>query len=224
MRPHRREGLTREDLLGTYLPRGLALVSAFVLWYFSIVYSTGGFGYEAGSAHAWMGTGIAIFGVTTLEILFNNGHHRGNQTLTLLCGAAYVYGVGSNVVGIWSDWGAPGREDPKFLTTIIGAVALGLILEIAPELLLNVGLGAEVDDRDFVSQLGQLFGPGTGGGGGFRPPQAFRAPMGFPRPAAPPLDAGPFTGKEPCPQCRSLNTIQARTQLVCLDCQHREPR
>ena len=42
-----------EFVLTNLFPRLLALVSSIALWVISIIYSTDGFGYYAGSARAW---------------------------------------------------------------------------------------------------------------------------------------------------------------------------
>jgi hypothetical protein len=191
-------------------PRSLALISAIVLWVISIIYSTDGFGYYAGSPHAWMGTIIAIFGVTTLEIIFNNGHHQGNQTVTALCMVAYAYGVGSNIVGIWSDWGAPGWGDGRLIGTIIGAVMLGFNVEVAPEVLLNVALGIN-GGLDFINQLaGVIQAPSMGN---YKPRKRKPAIM---------TETGVVRNAMACPECGSMNTLVANDRLFCNACHHQE--
>ena len=215
----RNEEFDWEYVFTNWLPRALALVSGAVLWYASIVYSVAGFGYASGGKHEWMGYAIASFGVTTLEIVFNNGHHQGNQTATLLALVAYIYGIGSNVLGIWSDWGAPSQNDPKLWITLVGAATLGFLLEVAPEMLLNIGLGINSSGMDFVNQMARL---SQSSGGSRKVSTTSQSYQSNPKTMSVSASMGVRKGGIACPECGSMNTIQTADKLFCAACRNTE--
>lgn len=141
-------------IIKDWIPRMFSLVSAVVIWYISISFSADGFGFVLNGKNSWMGWAIAVFGVTSLELVFNNGHHEENPTMTLLCIVAYTYGVLSNMIGLWMATGSPAFGlTQEFALSMAVAIPVGLILEIMPEPMLLIGFGVSSGGEDAFTQM-----------------------------------------------------------------------
>lgn len=147
-----------EELVKKWIPRIFAILSSCTIWMISVIFSSDGFGFDVANDKKWMGTAIAVFGVTSLELLFNNGHHEDNPTLTMLCVSAYAYGIVSNIMGLWILTGSPAFGlTQEFAISMAKSIPLGILLEVMPEPMMLVGLGIKSGGEDAISQISNLF-------------------------------------------------------------------
>lgn len=130
-----------------YLKR-IVIVFALGAWGLSIYFSADGFNFNA-PGFFLVGVFLGLL-VTVFEVVLNQGVK--NLTLRAVGVLAYLWGWGTNAVGIWLAQGSPdiGENYSRLLIPIV----LGAILELAPEPLLLWALNIEGHDL-----LGTLFKP-----------------------------------------------------------------
>lgn len=136
---------------------GAFCVSVF-LWTLSVLWSAEGFGIKL---EGWKvaGYGLAL-SVTVIQLIFN----RGTMNPTLFFGglAAYIYGIATNVIGLFNvmnvsigldQW----KSDPlDLLFSTILIIALAFVVEVLPESLLLWAINPDQGSPgDFVSSLFQ---------------------------------------------------------------------
>ena len=225
-KPKRRDDFDWENFATDYLPRLMALVGSITIWYTSITFSADGFGFVMGNKYYWVGAVIAIAGVTVPEILFNNGLHRGNLTLSMACGLAYVYGIVSNWIGLWVACGAvdPFVDPGRFALNAIVWVPAGLLIEILPEPMFNTAIGVKGAGKDFISQVIETLGLRKPGKKQDhfqeRRPDMFQAQRerdGF-RPQPVYNYQRDSADKPECPKCHSHNTQVQGGHFHCHNC------
>lgn len=136
------------------IKRLMAVIVAILLWGMSMKFSVDGFGI-GDPKDRWMGWVLA-FAVTMIELIWNGMKMKSNLTLIVLGICAYLYGIVTNVLGIYSWRG--GNVSEVEIMTLIFSVVLGLLLEIAPEPLLVWGILNISDEGDF---LGNIFQSGS---------------------------------------------------------------
>ncbi len=136
------------------LVRIMAVAVAGMLWFMSILFSADGFAFIM-PHYKWMGYALGI-AITVLELVFAEEGMKHSLTLAAVGLLAYIYGVTTNIVGIWAAQGSPDfMQNPAQL---IFPLLLGLVLEITPEPLFIWGLmGTGVRDV-----LGHLFATNDG--------------------------------------------------------------
>lgn len=126
----------------------LAAGVAIVLWFVSVQFSVDGFKFAL-PHFAWIGYVLAI-SVTVIELVFNEEGMQHSLTLVAVGLLAYLYGVVTNIIGIWAAQGAPDIATNPI--AIVFPAVLGFFLEIAPEPLLLWGLMG-TGARDFLEHL-----------------------------------------------------------------------
>jgi hypothetical protein len=132
------------------LLRLLAFLSATSLWGASVFFSHDGFAIQI-PEYGWMGWVFALI-VTALQIIWNSEGFEHN--LTILAGGliAYLYGIGTNVIGIFLAQGKTMDIVSDNPFALIFPLILGFIIEVLPEPLLVwalVGRGG----NDLLSNL-----------------------------------------------------------------------
>ncbi len=133
----------------------LACAVAVLLWFMSVQFSVDGFGFVL-PKYKWMGYLLA-FSVTVIELVFNEEGMQHSLTLVAIGILSYLYGIATNVIGIWAAQGAPDASQNPFV--MLFPVILGFFLEVAPEPLFVWGLlGTGMRDL-----LGHFFGSGERG-------------------------------------------------------------
>lgn len=126
----------------------MAVLVAVVLWFVSVQFSADGFKFVL-PQYVWVGYVLAI-SVTVIELVFNEEGMNHSLTVVAVGLLSYVYGIVTNILGIWAAQGSPDIAANPI--SIVFPALLGLFLEIAPEPLLLwglVGTGA----RDFLGAL-----------------------------------------------------------------------
>ena len=130
------------------LVRLLAVLVALLLWFISVQFSVDGFNFIL-PKYRWMGYLLAI-AVTVIELVFNEEGMRHSLTLVAVGLVSYLYGILTNVVGVWAAQGSPDLTSNPF--AMLFPALLGFFLEVAPEPLLVWGLvGTGV--RDLLGHL-----------------------------------------------------------------------
>ncbi len=131
----------------------LAAGVAILLWYMSVQFSVDGFNFIL-PRYKWMGYLLAL-SVTVIELVFNEEGMNHSLTVVAIGLLSYLYGVVTNIVGIWVAQGSPDLGNNPLL--LLFPVILGFFLEVAPEPLFLWGLlGTGMRDV-----LGHLFGGGS---------------------------------------------------------------
>ncbi len=134
------------------LIRMLAVAVAVMLWIMSIQFSAGGFNFVM-PHYIWMGYALGI-AITVLELVFAEEGMKHSLTLSAVGLLAYIYGVVTNVVGIWVAQGSPDASQNPLV--LLFPILLGFFLEVTPEPLILWGfMGTGVRDA-----LGQIFNQG----------------------------------------------------------------
>ncbi len=134
------------------LIRMLAVAVAVMLWIMSIQFSAGGFNFVM-PHYIWMGHALGI-AITVLELVFAEEGMKHSLTLSAVGLLAYIYGVVTNVVGIWVAQGSPDASQNPLV--LLFPILLGFFLEVTPEPLILWGfMGTGVRDA-----LGQIFNQG----------------------------------------------------------------
>ncbi|MGE5264780.1 MAG: hypothetical protein ACM3S0_15480 [Acidobacteriota bacterium] len=135
------------------LIRMMAVAVAILLWIMSIQFSAGGFNFVM-PHYIWMGYALGI-AVTVLELVFAEEGMKHTLTIAAVGLLAYVYGILTNIIGIWVAQGSPDpSQNPGVL---LFPAILGFFLEVTPEPLILWGLmGTGVRDA-----LGQIFHQGN---------------------------------------------------------------
>ncbi len=136
------------------LIRMLAVAVAILLWVMSIEFSADGFDFVM-PHYRWMGYVLAV-SITVLEMVFIEEGLKHSLTLVTVGLLAYLYGIVTNIIGIWIGQGSPDyTANPMVL---LFPVLLGFFLEITPLPLMLWGLmGTSVRDA-----LGHIFNQGGG--------------------------------------------------------------
>ena len=119
--------------------RLLALVAAPFIWFGSNQFSVDGFSFQVPS-RLWLAWMLSL-AVTLLELIYA---HSGNQLsfeMKLLCGIGYLYGIGTNIVGVWQAQG--GVDVTVHPEAGLMPLVLGALLDLAPEWMWRYGLGME---------------------------------------------------------------------------------
>ena len=137
-----------------------ALLTGLIVLYISIVFSNKGFSFEIKSADlSWIGWALALT-VTVTELVFNGqlSYKQNNVTIYILGVAAYVYGIVSNVIGVWSMQGFVFTSFSNMTISGWFGVGLGVFVELAAEPLVIYGLiGISNTEGDFVGALMNTF-------------------------------------------------------------------
>jgi hypothetical protein len=132
----------------TQLIRLTAILVALVLWFISLQFSVDGFNFIV-PKYQWMGYLLAV-SVTILELVFNEAGMKHSLTLIAVGIVSYLYGIATNITGVWVAQGSPDLTGNPF--AILFPALLGFFLEVAPEPLLVWGLvGSGV--RDLLTHL-----------------------------------------------------------------------
>lgn len=126
----------------------LAAGVAVLLWFISVQFSVDGFNFAI-PRYAWIGYVLAI-AVTVIELVFNEEGMNHSLTIVAVGLLSYLYGIITNVIGIWVAQGSPDLSANPF--GILFPAILGFFLEIAPEPLLMWGL-LGTGARDFLGHL-----------------------------------------------------------------------
>lgn len=128
----------------------LACAVAILLWFISVQFSVDGFRFIL-PKYQWMGYLLAL-SITVIELVFNEEGMQHSLTLAAIGLLSYLYGIVTNIIGIWVAQGASNlAENP---VQLLFPVVLGFFLEVAPEPLMIWGLlGTGMRDL-----LGNLFG------------------------------------------------------------------
>lgn len=117
-------------------------------WILSIYFSANGFGFTAGGLYVVAGYFLGCL-VTVFEVVLNNAGTKLPKTLSWICILAYIFGIGTNCLGIWQ-----GRGGGTAPFDIALAIVLGIILEVYPEPLYLFAIGARSPDLiDTISTL-----------------------------------------------------------------------
>jgi hypothetical protein len=128
----------------------LAAGVAILLWFISVQFSVDGFGFIL-PKYKWMGYLLAL-SITVIELVFNEEGMSHSLTVVAIGLLSYLYGIVTNVIGIWVAQGSPDPSGNPFM--MIFPIVLGFFLEVAPEPLFMWGL-LGTSARDL---LGHLFG------------------------------------------------------------------
>src|SRR3990167_4091737 len=118
-------------------------------WILSIIFSANGFGFRGGVEYIVAGYFLACL-VTMFEVVLNHYGTQLPKTLAWICFLAYAFGSVTNMLGIYQGRGAGGDISDYAI-----AIILGLILEIYPEPLFMLGIGAR--SADLLDTLSGLF-------------------------------------------------------------------
>ena len=113
-----------------------AVSVAIIFWIISVVFSADGFNFIM-PHYRWMGY-LSATSVTVLELVFVEEGFEHSPTVAVVGLLAYVYGVITNVIGIWTAQGSPDASANPLV--LVFPVILGLLVEIAPEPLVLWGL------------------------------------------------------------------------------------
>ncbi len=136
------------------LIRMMAVAVAVLLWIMSIQFSAGGFNFVM-PHYIWMGYALGI-AITVLELVFVEEGMKHTLTISAVGLMAYVYGVVTNIIGIWVAQGSPDpTQNPVIL---LFPTILGFFLEVTPQPLILWGLMGS----GFRDALGQIFSQGNG--------------------------------------------------------------
>lgn len=128
----------------------LAVAVAILLWFISVQFSVDGFNFVL-PKYKWMGYLLAL-SITVIELVFNEEGLQHSLTVTAIGLLSYLYGIVTNIIGIWAAQGGPNASENPLV--LLFPVVLGFFLEVAPEPLLIWGLlGTGMRDL-----LGHLFG------------------------------------------------------------------
>lgn len=132
----------------------------------SINFSVNGFNVlEPGMA--WVGWVMGI-GVTVVQLMWNKMKMKTNLTIAAAGIAAYVYSIGTNIIGILAsrhlNLGFGIVTDPSWELAaggaLVFAIAWGIFLDIVPEPMIIWGLFGSIAEGDFIGNLlGQPFIP-----------------------------------------------------------------
>jgi hypothetical protein len=133
----------------------LAAGVAILLWFISVQFSVDGFKFIL-PKYQWIGYLLAI-AITVIELVFNEEGMEHTLTITTIGLLSYLYGIVTNIIGIWVAQGSPDAAGNPFMFAF--PVILGFFLEVAPEPLFMWGL-LGTSARDV---LGHLFGGGGNG-------------------------------------------------------------
>ena len=131
------------------------MIIAVSLFFMSVMFSIAGFNFNA-PGWEWLGIFMAL-AITVFELILTDEEAQKNHTLVFLGVLAYIYGVITNVYGLWIAQGQPDyKANP---VALLFPLVLGLLLEIAPEPLLMWSLGLSL--RGARDILGMLIGQAT---------------------------------------------------------------
>lgn len=143
-----------------------AVAFGLAFFWISINFSVNGFNVLEPNM-AWAGW-IMGGGVTVVQLVWNKMKMRTNLTIAIAGVFAYVYSIGTNIIGILAsqhlNLGFGIVTDPKWGMAVGGglifAVAWGIFLDVLPEPLIIWGLFGSVTEGDFLGNLlGQPFIP-----------------------------------------------------------------
>lgn len=134
--------------------RVLSVVVALVVWGLSMRFSVSGFGSGISKDEMWLGWTLAII-ITIIELIWNSSKDKTNLTIWVAGVICYIYGIGTNILGILSWQGHNLEEAFQNPTYLIFPIVLGLFFEILPEPLFVLGVTGDHTQGDF---LGNLFG------------------------------------------------------------------
>lgn len=121
------------------LVRALSIVASILLWVVSVVFSVDGFGILVPSVK-WLGWVLALC-VTITEMVFLERGSDHTLTLFIVGCLSYLYGIFTNIVGIWKAQGQPDfSQSPQML---IFPIILGFFVEVAAIPLFEFGFTGE---------------------------------------------------------------------------------
>ncbi len=132
--------------------RWVSIIISLVLLLLSIKFSIAGFGDGVNQKDQWIGIVLAIT-VNGIELVWNGMGSKTNLTLWAAGMLAYLYGIYTNVVGIFFWQGHNFEQGMAQPWLFIFPIIVGLFLEIVPEPLFIWGLTGKHNDGDFLSNL-----------------------------------------------------------------------
>jgi hypothetical protein len=137
--------------------RIMGICFAIALWVVSIYFSADGFGIVSNGME-WVGYILAL-GITVMELIFLEEGKNHSLTLYFFGLGAYMYGVGTNVIGLLyaqgHNWGMVAHNPAVLLSPLV----VGIFIEVLPEPLLEYCLTGE----SFLDVVGSILG-GIGSG------------------------------------------------------------
>jgi len=146
------------------ISRLLAGITAIGIWYVSYVFSVDGFGMlSPHQEYLWIGKFLA-FAITAYELIWNGMKTRDNETMYWVGLGCYIYGIGTNILGV-SKWlgltkgfiMSTDTGDPWTIVTVALYVALTIALafmfEAAPEPTLIYAFTGKFTGGDFLGNL-----------------------------------------------------------------------
>ena len=173
-----------------WIIRIMAFCLAPVLWYVSFNFSVRGFAYFL-PEWIWVGQ---IFGIvfTVLELMFNRGLSK-HPTLFYAGIFAYVYSIGTNILGLFSASDLSSIHGAMFVLSSFMLIILAFGLDILPESMLVWSLYPDepIITGDFLSSI--MNGARRGGGGNKnfqsyqQPQQRQQTPQSLPKRGRPPV-------------------------------------
>src|ERR671939_546845 len=102
----------------------LAAGVAVLLWFMSVQFSVDGFAFIL-PKYKWMGYLLAI-AVTVIELVFNEEGMNHSLTVVAVGLLSYLYGIITNIIGIWTAQGATDLTGNPF--TLVFPIVLGFFL------------------------------------------------------------------------------------------------
>jgi hypothetical protein len=133
-------------------------LTGMAIWFAAFRFSVNGFSFEM---REWEWVGYVFgFGVTALELAFSSEiSNRGTNFTIYMAGvASYVYGITTNVIGIWIAKGnsdLSGLLDPNNFVEIVFVLIVAIIGEVAPEAMVVFALGIDNlnGEGDFLKNI-----------------------------------------------------------------------
>ncbi len=130
------------------LVRLTAVLVALLLWGISVQFSVDGLDFVL-PRYRWMGYLLAL-AVTVIELVFIEEGMSHSLTLVAVGLLSYLYGIVTNIIGIWVAQGSPDLTANPF--ALLFPALLGFFVEVSPPPLLAWGLiGTGV--RDLLGHL-----------------------------------------------------------------------
>lgn len=124
--------------------RLMMAIVAVSFWIVSVIFSVEGFGFSAPD-YKWVGYVLAI-GILVFELMFNERPQHATTLLTAVGVLAYIYGVITNILGLWLAQNKPDYIAHPMLASV--AIIFSLVIEIAPAPAILFAL--DVPGRDFL--------------------------------------------------------------------------